>query len=109
MSKWATEWTGHYPCLCSGEWKLFKDGVEVPCFPPFNCNPANTLGVYESWHFDENYCEVFEDYVDGLDCVAWCEENAEWLATLTNKEEWPAIYEAFRTNDWRHGSCGGCI
>lgn len=50
--------------------------------------------------------EVFEDYEDGLYFEAWYERNP-WVDAV------PAlpieVYTAFAEQDWRHGSCGGCI
>ena len=101
------KWTGSYPCLCSGRWELTIDGVNfTDVIPPeLRTKPMNTFGEYQSWHF-ENWIEVFESYVDGLPFECWIKEN-EWVNNLPcNPFE---VYLAFNENDWRHGSCGGCI
>lgn len=65
----------------------------------------NTAGTYQRWHFVD-WFEVFEDYEDGLEYEEWLAENP-WANDL------PApsldIYMAFQAEDWRYGSCGGCI
>lgn len=54
MSKWATEWSGRYPNLCSGKWSLYRDGVLLDVDIPFNgesqfdSKPAYTSGCWHS-------------------------------------------------------------
>lgn len=57
------EWTGKWPCLCYGEWKLTIDGEDRSSFIPeeLRRSEMGTFGIYSSWHF-ENWIEVFEDY-----------------------------------------------
>jgi len=104
-------WSGSYPCLCFGEWTLKVNGKDVSDKIPEDLRESsmNTYGTYQSWHF-EDWMEVFEDYEDGLDCEAWIEENDEWLSEITKdysiKEQ---IFAAIQSEDFRSGSCGGCI
>ena len=104
-------WSGSYPNLCHGEWTLKVDGNNVSGLIPkeLRHDEMKTYGTYQSWHF-ENWMEVFEDYEDGLVCDEWIAENKYWLDTITNdldiQEE---IYYAINKQDWRAGSCGGCI
>ena len=101
------KWTGCFPCLCQGEWKLFIDGQDVSFLIPWDrrTGPMYTAGTYQEWHF-EDWQEVFEDYEDGLEFEEWLTDNA-WVRDI------PApsldIYLAFQSEDWRHNSCGGCI
>ena len=105
------KWSGSYPCLCNGEWTLKVDGKNVSKKIPDDLRESsmNTYGIYQSWHF-EDWMEVFEDYEDGLDCEEWIEENDEWLSEITTdysiKEQ---IFTAIQSEDFRSGSCGGCI
>ncbi|MEG1926154.1 MAG: hypothetical protein RR415_10465 [Ruthenibacterium sp.] len=40
----------------------------------------------------------------------WIEANYDWLKSITLKiEEMALIFEAFQSEDWRRGQCGGCI
>lgn len=114
MSNWNVEWTGSYPCLCYGEWIIkYKDTkLELP--EDIKDVSMNTYGEYESWHFDEDYMEVFESYTDGLKFNEWYESNKEWLNKLFSDYNIPiseleSLYEAIQSQDFRTGSCGGCI
>lgn len=105
------KWSGSYPCLCHGEWTLEVNGVDVSRHIPdeLRHNEMNTYGTYEEWHF-EDWIEVFEDYEDGLMCDEWIEENKHWLDIITNDiNVQMEIFYAISEEDFRHGSCGGCI
>lgn len=111
MSKniWKTEWTGTWPCLCCGEWILYKNGKKVDTNIPFGEDDAGTYGSYDLWSFGEDYSEEWEEYEDGMDCNEWIEAYKDWLKTIAEEDEWEDIFGAFQINDWRRGSCGGCI
>ena len=105
------KWTGSYPCLCFGRWILEVDGKDVSKLipPELRTNSMNTFGTYQSWHF-ENWMEVFEDYEDGLGETDWIEGNKDWLSLITDSyETMREIYNAIASEDFRRGSCGGCI
>lgn len=108
MSEYETKWTGRYPSLCHGEWSLYKDGKKLNVYIPFQNNDASTYGLYQSWHF-EDWLEVFESYEDGLNAEQWIEEYQDWLESFAPEEDWEDIYYAFQMNDFRMGSCGGCV
>lgn len=108
MSDWRAVWTGGYPCLCVGEWQLFKDGRRVHEVP-YGMEPAYTEGTYQRWQFDEDWLEVFEDYEDGMSESEWIGENRLWLSDIADEEDFPKIFRAFQESDWRYMSCGGCI
>lgn len=101
------EWTGQYPCLCSGEWKLFIGDQDYSHMIPEDKRRShmNTAGVYSDWHF-ENWTEVFEDYEDGLEFEEWLVENP-WVHDLPAPDL--DIFVAFSCEDFRPGQCGGCI
>lgn len=105
------EWTGKWPCLCYGEWKLIIDGEDKSSFIPKELRRSDmgTFGTYSSWHF-ENWNEVFEDYQDGMECDEWIEHNKYWLDDITiDPYIQERLFYEFQASDWRHGSCGGCI
>lgn len=104
---WRTKWTGAYPNLCSGMWHLYHEDVEVD--NPFYDQPANTRNVYFNWYFDSNWEEIWEEYEDGLDMDEWIDDFQDWLSSIAPEEEWEEIYLAFKANDWRINSCGGCV
>lgn len=105
-------WNGEWPCLCYGEWTLIVDGKDVSDHIPDELRNShmNTYGTYYRWYFDDNYLEDWEPYEDGLEKEAWIEENEDWLSTITDsKDTWADIFDAISMQDFRHGSCGGCI
>jgi hypothetical protein len=68
-----------------------------------------TFGTYRSWHF-EDWIEVFDDYIDGLMCDKWIEVNKYWLNNITEDYAIQTeIFNAINEEDFRSGSCGGCI
>ena len=105
-------WSGSYPTLCYGVWTLIVNGKDVSMFIPEELKESSmyTYGTYQSWHFNDGWMEEFEDYDNGLDCEDWIEENKYWLDTITEdlkiQEE---IFYAINEQDFRTGSCGGCI
>lgn len=118
------EWTGGYPSLCVGEWKLYRkyedileDGSKDEGYDDISNlipedlkhEPMCTLGVYSSWYFDSDYIEQFEDYTDGMDFEEWCKENKLWIHLICDPKDYKSLYEAFNEHDWRYKSCGGCI
>ena len=101
------EWTGKWPCLCHGEWRIKVDGVDYSWVIPEDLRdrPMNTCGTYQAWHF-ENWNDVWESYESGLECEDWIAKNS-WVNVLPIEPE--EAFLAFQACDWRHGSCGGCI
>ena len=106
------EWTGSFPSLCSGVWKLWVDGVNVSDKFPENLrnDEMNTYGTYYTWSFGNNWDEEWDMYEDGLEQDSWIKENNYWLSTITKDYEVKIqIFEAIQMHDWRRNSCGGCI
>lgn len=101
-------WTGHYPTLCMGEWKLYKDGQEVKLPKNIRDTHMNTLGTYTMWSFD-GYKEEWYENEEGLDFDKWVLTNKYWLQNICEPCDYKEVYEAFREQDWRYCSCGGCI
>lgn len=109
---WYAYWSGSWPCLCYGEWTLYHNGEKIDVEIPFQGEPADTYGSYSQWSFggESGWDEEWEFYEDGLGEEAWIEENIEYLKQVTDDDEqYVYIYEAFQVNDFRIGSCGGCI
>ena len=107
-----TKWTGSFPCLCHGEWKLYKNNIDISDKIPVSLKTShmNTYGKYQNWYFDDDWDEVWESYSDGLSVTEWIDINKYWLQKITvDTAEQEEIYMAFQENDWRHGECGGCI
>lgn len=106
------EWSGSYPCLCYGKWTLKLDGINVSDKIPKSLinSSMNTYGKYEHWSFDGNMNEYFESYCDGLNCEEWIKSNKNWLNLITDDMDiQKEIFSAIQAEDFRPGSCGGCI
>ena len=104
------EWTGSYPCLCSGRWVITIDGNDVSdCIPvDLQGSPMNTENDYRQWHF-EDWEVVWETVHQGLPFDAWLAKN-QWVKSLPiNSSQYEELYDAISYCDWIHGSCGGCI
>lgn len=102
------EWTGEYPCLCSGEWRLTIGGVDWSNAIPIDkrYSHMNTAGTYQEWWFDDDMCEQFGDYEDGLEFEEWIVENP-WVVELPAAPQ--DVFYAIQAQDFRPGECGGCI
>jgi hypothetical protein len=106
------KWSGSYPCLCCGEWTLEVNGVDVSKYIPAELKDGemNTYKTYERWYFGDDWDVITEDYQDGLMCNEWIEENKYWLDVITDDINIQReIFYAINEEDFRHGSCGGCI
>ena len=106
------EWTGKWPCLCCGEWILMIDGEDKSYLIPKELRKSemNTYGSYPQWRFEEDWEVAWENYVDGMPCREWIELNKYWLDNISSDYKiQEQLYCVFQANDWRHGSCGGCI
>ena len=105
------KWSGRYPTLCYGEWSISVNGEDVSGFIPeeLKTSPMGTEGVYRRWRF-KNWEETNEAYVDGFDCPEWINENKYWLDRITTDAKiQEKIFYAIQQEDFRYGSCGGCV
>lgn len=111
MSKYLTKWTGRYPVLCHGTWLLYKDGKNISNLIPEDLQdaPMGCAGWFQEWSFVNGWEEEWNTYHDGLSADEWIEENEYWLKEIGPEEDYKDIFYAFQENDWRGGSCGGCI
>jgi len=120
-------WTGSYPNLCSGVWEITIDGMSINdnskmqnTYDSMLKRNMGTEGSYESWHF-ENWSEVFESYDDGLYFDDWVkstqavelrlmiDDNLIQKQTKMSDPDMKNLFSELQNNDWRSGSCGGCI
>ena len=53
------KWTGNYPNLCSGQWILKVNNIDVSHLIPEDLRnePMNTYRTYLCWHFNNNWEE----------------------------------------------------
>ena len=106
------EWTGKWPNLCCGQWKLYMDGKDISNKIPDNLKTSemNTYNIYKYWSFTRDWDEDYVTYANGLQKDEWIKENKEWLDTIsTDYVIQSQIFDAINAQDWRHKSCGGCI
>lgn len=111
MSEYRTKWTGRYPVLCHGTWLLYKDGENVSNLIPEDLQdePMGCSGWYQEWMFVNGWETEWSSYHDGLSADEWIKENEYWLKDIGPEKDYKDIFCAFQENDWRGGSCGGCI
>lgn len=116
LNKLYVEWTGSYPNLCSGEWVIKYDGIELTVPDDIKYATMDTFGEYGSWYFDEDMYEVWDYYTDGDDEETWITKNIDWVKSMfeehgieVTSELLSTLFKKVQEEDWRHGSCGGCI
>ena len=112
MTKFKVNWSGRYCSLCSGEWTIRRNGVDVSDSIPDSLKnePMNTRKKYSKVHLTEDWDEEWERYFDGLSAKKWVRKNRYWIRKIcSNREEEFQLYHAIGAVDWRPGSCGGCI
>lgn len=109
-------WTGHYPNLCCGEWNIIYKGKELTVPEDMKHTPMYAFGEYGEWHFDEEYMEEWDYYTDGDTKEVWIQRNLEWITSMFQEHEieitdelLSELFDKIQEQDWRHGSCGGCI
>jgi len=70
-----TEYTGSYPCLCSGEWLITIDNQLIKSMDSDSKyllqSPMNTEGTYQSWYFGNDYDAIWKDYTAGVPFLEW--------------------------------------
>lgn len=118
-----TNWTGHFPCLCYGEWQLFatateydpergKYTIEVDLLhlipEDLIDEPMYCEGEYDTWSFNEDCVITYTSYEDGMDSTQWIQENRDWISAFAEPDQYLEVFRAFQKHDWRSNSCGGC-
>ena len=115
VNNFKAEWSGGWPALCFGEWNISYNEKALTIPEENKTQPMNTYNTYQSWHF-EDWEEVFESNEGGLYFDEWIMENHSWVDSAFDKLEiekfeanYKDLYDAIQSEDFRHGSCGGCI
>ena len=106
------EWTGGWPSLCLGEWTIEIDGVSYSDKIPEDLRESDmgTAGWYDSWCFHNGYDVKWSSREEGLESEDWIDANRYWLKELPiDESEYPKVFELINKQDFRTGSCGGCI
>ncbi len=105
-AKWSEQ--GHTVCL--GQWEVTFHGKAIEIPVERRDEDMGTFGIYSYLYPDD------PAFAEGLEEEAWILENMDWLAELFDANEIPLdprhlswFYQALNAEDWRCGSCGGCI
>lgn len=103
-------WTATGNNLCLGEWEIHYQGRPLQLDADRRDKDMGTFGIF-SYIFPDD-----EDFAEGLDEDDWVRANAGWLGELFAANGIPAdeahmrwFYQAVNRQDWRCGSCGGCL
>lgn len=116
MNKLEVIWTGQFPYLCYGEWVMKYDGIELTVPDDMKETPMFTFGEFGKWCFNEDFMEEWDFYEDGDTKEIWIHRNSEWVTSMfqehdieVTEELLSDLFDKVQEQDWRHGSCGGCI
>lgn len=108
--KFFARWTAKGSNLCLGHWEITYEGVPMVLPAAIRQNDMGTYAIYSFFDPDDDM------FAEGLREDDWIIENAGWLADLFESHDIPvsednmrAFFRAVTAQDWRCGSCGGCI
>ena len=103
-------WSRKQQVMCLGHWIIHYNCRELTLPKDRQDKDIGTKGIY-------NYMDPDDElYLEGLDEDDWIVENIEWLSDWFIEQDVPLeeeiiryFYQAVNKEDWRCGSCGGCI
>lgn len=104
------EWTAKGHTLCLGHWDIRYNNIPLDLPAERRDKDMGTRNIY-------NFIDPEDElYLEGLDESDWILANMDWLSDLFIQYDIPleedymrAFYQAVNLEDWRCGSCGGCI
>ncbi len=103
-------WTASGNTLCLGHWEITYQNRALILPEKIREHDMGTRGIY---YFIDPTDEL---YLEGLDEDDWILANIDWLSELfidadipLEEEYMRLFYQAVNKQDWRCGSCGGCI
>ena len=106
----SANWMAKGNTLCLGHWEITYRGL--PLTLPVG-RLDKDMGTQNIYNFIDPNDEL---YREGLDEDDWIVENIDWLSDVFIQHDIPleeenmrAFYQAVNAQDWRCGSCGGCI
>lgn len=110
QNPFTARWTAEGNTLCLGHWDITYLGLPVSLPLEKLEKDMGTRGIYCFMDPDD------ELFLEGLDEDEWIVENMDWLSDLFIKYDIPLeedcfrfFYRAVNKDDWRCGSCGGCM
>lgn len=106
----SAQWTAKGNNLCLGHWEISYRGMPLAIDAQRRAQDMGTFGIFSYIYPDD------EDFAEGELEDDWIAANADWLNALFEAHGVPCdeihrrwFYQAVNTQDWRCGSCGGCI
>ncbi|TDQ57037.1 hypothetical protein EDC45_1707 [Mesocricetibacter intestinalis] len=110
QNPFTARWSSRGNTLCLGHWQISYQGVELELPEEKREHDMGTRGIY-------NFIDPEDElYLEGLDEDDWILANIDWLAEVfiaagidIEEQNMRLFYRAVNKEDWRCGSCGGCI
>ncbi len=106
----SARWTAKGNNICLGHWEISYRHHALQLDAERRDNDMGTYGIY-SFIFPDD-----EMYADGLPENEWIIANLDWLTHLFIAHDIPTdashmrwFYQAVNRDDWRCGTCGGCL
>lgn len=103
-------WSATGNNLCLGHWEISYQGKPLRLEGDRFEKEMGTYGIF-SYIFPDD-----EDLAEGLAEDDWILANVDWLSALfadhgipIDEEHMRWFYRAVNPQDWRCGSCGGCL
>jgi hypothetical protein len=104
------KWTATGNKLCLGKWRIAYLGKPLQLDPVRTEEDMGTYAIYSFIYPDDDI------FAEGLHEDEWIVENLDWLTHLflahdipTDEKNFRLFYQAVNKQDWRCGSCGGCM
>lgn len=104
------KWTAEGNTLCLGHWEIHYLGLPLTLPNAQLDADMGTDGIYNFMDPDD---EIFRE---GLGEDDWILANMDWLADVfqqhnieLDEQNFRFFYQAVNPQDWRCGSCGGCM
>ena len=103
-------WSEQGHTICLGHWEIRYRGEPLDLPSERQTEDMGTFGIF-SFLFPDD-----PEFAEGLEEEEWVLENIDWLTELFHANGIPVdeehlrwFYHAVNNQDWRCGSCGGCI
>lgn len=104
------KWSASGNKLCLGRWEISYLGKPLQLDPARAEEDMGTYAIYSFIYPDDDI------FAEGLKEDEWIVENLDWLTRLflahdipCDTEHFRYFYRAVNPQDWRCGSCGGCM
>ncbi len=110
QNPFTARWTARGNNICLGHWEIAYLDRPLSLDAGHREHDMGTYAIY-SFIFPDD-----EMYAEGLREDDWIAANLDWLALLfvthgipADEAHFRAFYQAVNKEDWRCGSCGGCL